>query len=95
MAGKQIEVPGTERKYTKHMREAGDAYAASIKVESKAKSKRKDEHAKALAQMEKDEIEEYVDTESDPPFILRIDLTKKVKKSAYKAPKPKQEFEGD
>ena len=92
---KQIEVPGTERKYSMAMREKGDALAAAIKAKSRADSKRKEAEAVALAQMEEEGLSVYVDTESDPPFKLDVRVAKRVKKSAYKPPKQEEPDTGD
>lgn len=88
MATKQTEIPGTERNYTKAMREKADKVQTAIRAHSKAGSKRKEAEIEALDQMERDGLTVYVDTESDPPFKLELNVLKKVKKSAYKPPKP-------
>lgn len=85
---KQLEVPGTERKYSKAMRSAGDEYADAIKSHSKTSSKKKEKMSAVLEQMRKDDLELYVDTESDPPFQLVRTADEKVVRKAYTPPPP-------
>lgn len=91
---RQLEVPGTERKYSKAMRDAGDAYADSVKTHSKASSKKKEKMQAALDQMRKDDLLVYVDTESEPPFQLERTTEDKLVRKAYKPPPP-AEVEGE
>jgi hypothetical protein len=85
---RQMEIEGTERKYSKAMRKAGDELAEAIKAQSKAASKRKEKEAAALQQMKADDLGLYVDTESDPPFQLVRGAEETIVKKPYKAPKP-------
>lgn len=89
-AARQTEVPGTERKISKKLRELGEAHADAINAHTKAAVKRRDSKLALIAQMKDEGVKIYRDTEVTPAIDIVLSsedklTVKKVKSTTKRA----------
>lgn len=84
MAGKQTEIPGTEREVNQKVEHAGELLISATKKKTNANVAHKKAHDHLLAVMREEKVPEY--TSEDLGKTFRIDDVEKVKVSAWENP---------
>lgn len=86
---RQLEVVGTERKYSKKLREKGEEHVKAINSHTRAGVKKRDTKLALIETMKEEGVKRYRDTESEP--YLDIELTREDKLVVKKYRPPEEE----